>query len=154
MRRITGAILRDTVPAMIMRSACRGDARNTPAPNRSKSYRDDTVAIISMAQQARPKVIGHKADLRDQFTTASRLVVRIFASNCRSGKLICSYFPLSSRIDWDGWPGWLLLRASSEHILIVRALRAEESTRLPVHPSPILVPFERPLLPGIPKSGQ
>src|SRR5262245_65681592 len=67
-----------------------------------------------MAQQARPKVIGHKADLRAQFTTASRLVVRIFASNCRSGKLISSYFPLSRRIDWDGW--------------------------LPVHPSPILTP--------------
>src|SRR6185295_9562658 len=90
MRRITGAILRDTVPAMIMRSACRGDARKTPAPKRSRSYRDDDVAIISIAQQARPKVIGHKADLRDQFTTASRLVVRIFASNCRSRNLISS----------------------------------------------------------------
>src|SRR5438128_1014743 len=95
MRRITGAILRVTVPAMIMRSACRGDARKTPAPKRSKSYRDETVAIISIAQQARPKVMGHKADFRDQFTTASRLVVRIFASNCRSRKLISSYFPLS-----------------------------------------------------------
>src|ERR1700675_817334 len=88
MRRITGGILRATVPATIMRSACRGEARKTPAPNRSRSYRDDTVAIISMAQQARPNVIGHKADFRDQFTTASRLVVRIFASNCRSKKLI------------------------------------------------------------------
>jgi hypothetical protein len=41
-----------------------------------------------MAQQARPNVIGHNADFRDQFTTASRLVVRIFASNCLSRKLI------------------------------------------------------------------
>src|SRR5262249_45335676 len=90
MRRITGAILRVTVPAMIMRSACRGEARNTPAPKRSKSYRDDEVAIISMAQQASPNVIGHKADFRDQLTTASILVVRIFASNCLSRKLICS----------------------------------------------------------------
>src|SRR4029077_8109781 len=88
MRRITGAILRVTVPAMIMRSACRGEARKTPAPKRSMSYRDATVAIISMAQQARPNVIGHNADLRDQFTTASRLVVRIFASNCLSRKLM------------------------------------------------------------------
>src|SRR5437667_1462614 len=95
MRRITGAILRATVPAMIMRSACRGEARKTPAPKRSMSYRDATVAIISMAQQARPNVIGHKADFRDQFTTASRLVVRIFASNCLSRKLIYFYFPLS-----------------------------------------------------------
>src|SRR5262245_10431497 len=90
MRRITGAILRVTVPAIIMRSDCRGEARKTPAPKRSKSYRDEEVAIISMAQQARPNVIGHKADFRDQFTTASRLVVRIFASNCLSRKLICS----------------------------------------------------------------
>src|SRR6185295_11034388 len=99
MRRITGAILRDTVPAMIMRSACRGDARKTPAPKRSRSYRDDEVAIISMAQQARPKVIGHNADLRAQLTTASRFVVRIFASNCRSGKLI--FVPLFVKRYWS-----------------------------------------------------
>src|SRR6185295_6693386 len=95
MRRITGAILRVTVPAIIMRSACRGEARKTPAPKRSMSYRDDTVAIISIAQQARPNVIGNNADFRDQFTSASRLVVRIFASNCRSNKLICAFLPLS-----------------------------------------------------------
>src|SRR5215211_7510699 len=87
MRRITGAILRVTVPATIMRSDCRGEARNTPAPNRSRSYRDDTLAIISMAQQARPNVIGHKADFLAQLTTASRLVVMMLASNCRSKKL-------------------------------------------------------------------
>ena len=51
---------------------------------RSISYREDTVAIISIAQQARPNVIGNNADFRDQFTNASRLVVRIFASNCLS----------------------------------------------------------------------
>src|SRR4026209_358790 len=98
MRRITGAILRVTVPAMIIRSACRGEARKTPAPNRSRSYRDETVAIISIAQHARPNVIGHKADFRDQFTTASRLVVRIFASNCLSRKLIRSTPPLQKGI--------------------------------------------------------
>src|ERR1043165_7537462 len=100
MRRITGAILRVTVPAMIMRSACRGEARKTPAPERSMSDRDDTVAIISIAQQARPNVIGNNADFRDQFTSASRLVVRIFASNCRSRRLIC-VLPLLLQMDGE-----------------------------------------------------
>src|SRR5213594_2765779 len=88
MRRITGAILRVTVPATILRSDCRGEARNTPAPKRSMSYREDTLAIILIAQQASPKVIGQSADFLDQFTTASRVVVITFASNCRSNTLI------------------------------------------------------------------
>src|SRR6476661_4912072 len=100
MRRITSAILRDTVPATIIKSDCRGDARNTPAPNRSMSYRDDTVAIISIAQQANPKVIGHNADFRAQFTSASKLVVITFASSCRSRKLIL-YSP-PQPLEWLG----------------------------------------------------
>src|SRR6185369_8276001 len=138
MRRITGAILRVTVPAIIMRSACRGEARKTPAPNRSMSYRDDTVAIISMAQQARPNVIGNKADFRDQFTSASRLVVRIFASNCRSRRLIF-VFPLLLQIkgDCQGLPRPRVPRAQ-------RAFRQ----------SPRSIPFERSLLPRVPESDQ
>src|SRR4026209_2613457 len=85
---MTGAILRETVPATIMRSDCRGEARKTPAPKRSRSYREETLAIISIAQQASPKVIGHSADFRAQLTTASRFVVTIFASNWRSSKLM------------------------------------------------------------------
>src|SRR5581483_5930451 len=87
MRRITGAIFRVTVPATIMRSDCLGEARNTPAPKRSMSYRDDTVAIISIAQQANPNVMGHSDDFRAQHTKASRLVVRMFGSSWRSKKL-------------------------------------------------------------------
>ena len=34
---MTGAIFREIVPARIIRSACRGEGRNTPAPNRSRS---------------------------------------------------------------------------------------------------------------------
>src|SRR3712207_3210221 len=90
MRRMTLAIFRETVPATIIRSACLGEARNTPAPNRSMSYRDETVAIISMAQQASPNVIGHREDLRAQLVKASRVVVITFASNCRSRTLIVS----------------------------------------------------------------
>ena len=71
---ILGAIFPVTVPATIMRSACRGDARKI-MPKRSKSYLDAPVAIISMAQQARPNSRYHKDDLRAQFTTRSRRVV-------------------------------------------------------------------------------
>src|SRR5207237_3345452 len=41
---------------------------NTPAPKRSMSKRPAPVAIISIAQQARPNVIGQMADLRAQLT--------------------------------------------------------------------------------------
>src|SRR5947209_19837676 len=54
---------------MMMRSLWRGLGRNTPAPKRSMSKRPAPVAIISMAQQASPNVIGHSADLRPQFTS-------------------------------------------------------------------------------------
>src|SRR5580765_2829496 len=53
---------------MIIRSLCRGLGRNTPAPKRSMSKREAPVAIISIAQQARPNVIGQIADLRAQLT--------------------------------------------------------------------------------------
>jgi len=53
-----GDILFVSVPAMIMQSDCRGLARKT-TPNRSMSYRGAAKCIISIAQHARPKVIGH-----------------------------------------------------------------------------------------------
>src|SRR5437588_10946646 len=53
---------------MMTRSLCRGLGRKTPAPKRSISKRPAPVAIISIAQQARPKVIGQIADLRAQLT--------------------------------------------------------------------------------------
>src|SRR5215470_16868258 len=72
-----GAIFSVGVPATIMRSDWRGLGRKTPAPNRSISNRDAPVAIISIAQQAKPKVIGHNADLRAQLKTKSAVVVMI-----------------------------------------------------------------------------
>jgi hypothetical protein len=48
----------EIVPATIMTSHCRGDGLNTSAPNRARSNLAAPVAIISMAQQAKPKVIG------------------------------------------------------------------------------------------------
>ncbi|TNN40878.1 hypothetical protein EYF80_048956 [Liparis tanakae] len=53
-----GAILLVSVPATIMTSDCRGLARNT-TPKRSMSYRGAAMCIISTAQHARPKVMGH-----------------------------------------------------------------------------------------------
>ena len=68
---MTGAIFCETRPAMIIRSDCRGDGRNTSAPKRAMSKRDAPIDIISMAQQARPKVMGQIEFLRTQFTTLS-----------------------------------------------------------------------------------
>ena len=65
MRRSIGAILIVTVPDTIIRSEWRGDAHGT-MPRRSTSKRDANVAIISIAQHARPNVTGHTDDLRAQ----------------------------------------------------------------------------------------
>src|SRR5215471_10110374 len=75
MRRRTGAILRETRPETIITSACRGEARKTSEPKRARSLRPLVAFIISMAQQARPKVAGHRDDLRAQLINESRLVV-------------------------------------------------------------------------------
>src|ERR1041385_5945960 len=72
---MTGPIFKVGVPATIIKSDWRGLGRKTPAPKRSMSKRDAPVAIISMAQQASPNVIGHSADLRAQLKTKSTVVV-------------------------------------------------------------------------------
>ena len=69
MRFTTGAIFSVTVPATIIRSLCRGLGRNTSEPKRAMSKRAVDEAIISIAQQASPNVIGHTADLRAQLNT-------------------------------------------------------------------------------------
>src|SRR5439155_23938867 len=74
MRRNIGAILMDTVPDTIIRSEWRGEAQGT-MPSRSTSKREQKVAIISMAQHARPNVTGHTDDLRAQLRNASAAVV-------------------------------------------------------------------------------
>lgn len=68
--RNAGAILFVSVPATIMTSDWRGEARNT-MPNLSISYRDAAACIISTAQQAKPNVMGHIEPLRAQFTSSS-----------------------------------------------------------------------------------
>src|ERR1700729_4146198 len=68
---ITGAIFCDTRPAIIIRSLCRGEGRNTSAPKRAISYREPPIDIISIAQQASPNVIGHTEFFRTQLIAAS-----------------------------------------------------------------------------------
>src|SRR3984957_1767586 len=65
----TGDIFSVTVPATIIRSAWRGDGRNTSEPNRAMSNRDVVEAIISIAQHANPNVSGQIALLRAQLKT-------------------------------------------------------------------------------------
>src|SRR5579871_108388 len=72
--RITGAILFETRPAIIIKSLCRGEGRNTSAPKRAISKREAPIDIISIAQQARPKVIGQIELLRIQLTAESSVV--------------------------------------------------------------------------------
>src|SRR5947199_7046624 len=75
-RRRAGAIFRDSRPATIIRSDWRGDPRKTSAPKRAMSYRPQLIAIISMAQHARPNVTGQIADRRAHCTIFSTVVVR------------------------------------------------------------------------------
>src|SRR4029453_4388749 len=76
MRLSIGAILIVTVPDTIIRSEGRGEAHGT-MPKRSTSKRDANVAIISIAQQARPNVTGQIDDLRAQLKIFSVDVVTI-----------------------------------------------------------------------------
>src|ERR1700722_6764989 len=85
MRLTTGAIFSVTVPATIIRSLCRGLGLNTSEPKRAMSKRAVDDAIISMAQHARPNVIGQSADLRAQLKTESTVEIMKFFSN-----LFCS----------------------------------------------------------------
>src|SRR5260221_13230980 len=76
MRRRAGAIFRDRRPATIMRSDWRRLARNTSAPKRAMSYREQLMAIISIAQHARPNVTGQIDERRAHCTIFSTVVVR------------------------------------------------------------------------------
>eukprot|EP00200_Dunaliella_tertiolecta_P018709 CAMPEP_0202405494 /NCGR_PEP_ID=MMETSP1128-20130828/7160_1 /ASSEMBLY_ACC=CAM_ASM_000463 /TAXON_ID=3047 /ORGANISM="Dunaliella tertiolecta, Strain CCMP1320" /LENGTH=152 /DNA_ID=CAMNT_0049010181 /DNA_START=454 /DNA_END=909 /DNA_ORIENTATION=- len=70
--RSAGAILFVSVPATIIQSDWRGEGRKI-MPKRSKSYLEAPACIISMAQQARPNVMGQMEPERAQFTTVSSL---------------------------------------------------------------------------------
>src|SRR5258707_14169990 len=83
---MTGAIFCERRPATIIRSAWRGDGRKTSEPNRAISKRAADMDIISMAQQARPKLSGQMELLRGQFTALSRDVKMMPSSSRRLPK--------------------------------------------------------------------
>src|SRR5467141_365934 len=83
MRRSGGAIFRDRRPATIIRSDWRGLPRKTSAPKRAMSYREQLIDIISIAQQARPKVTGQIDDRRAHCTIFSTVVVRTGISDSK-----------------------------------------------------------------------
>src|SRR5262245_38550331 len=73
-----------------MRSACRGEARNSSMPHLDRSYRPAPADIISIAQHARPNVAGHIDCFRAQPTARSRVVrttPRSTSSSISSGVL-------------------------------------------------------------------
>src|SRR6266850_4186000 len=72
--RMTGAILLETRPAMMIKSDWRGDGRNTSAPKRAISQSEAPIDIISIAQQARPNVMGQMELFRIQLTAESSVV--------------------------------------------------------------------------------
>ena len=94
----------ETRPETISRSAWRGEARNASIPKRAMSYREETIDIISIAQQASPNVSGHIDFVCDQATAFSS-VVSISLSSSSSAPSSRSKTPgpfagHSTRSDW------------------------------------------------------
>src|SRR5882762_9970217 len=70
----TGAILFTMVPAIMITSACLGEALATSNPNREKSYLAPATAIYSIPQQLVAKVKGHKEFDLAQLMISSNLL--------------------------------------------------------------------------------
>src|SRR5260370_8913741 len=83
---MAGAIFCESRPATIIRSAWGGDGRKTSEANRATSKRAADMDIISMAQQARPKLSGQMELLRAQFTALSSVVKMMPSSSRRLPK--------------------------------------------------------------------
>src|SRR5215469_3936016 len=67
-----------------MTSDCLGENRITSAPKRAMSYREQAVAIISIAQHARPIGMGQSEFLRIQLIHASSREKMTFPSTLES----------------------------------------------------------------------
>ena len=70
-----------TRPDTISRSAWRGEARNASIPKRAMSYRESTIAIISIAQHESPNWSGHIDFVCDQATAFWSVVRPSFDSS-------------------------------------------------------------------------
>src|SRR5215203_726262 len=138
MRRSTGAIFRDSRPATIIRSDWRGEPRKTSAPKRAMSYRDALIAIISMAQQARPNVTGQIDERRAQRTTLSTVVVRTGISKW-SDIFGTRGFWIAILDSDSGFGFWIRILDSDSGLGFWIGTRdsAIMDERLGIHPSPI-----------------
>src|ERR1035441_5027080 len=74
---MTGAFLWQARPATIIKSDWRGEGLKTSAPKRAISNREAPIDIISMAQQARPNVIGHIELLRTQLHLLAQAKIEV-----------------------------------------------------------------------------
>src|SRR2546429_8835255 len=101
----TGAIFCETRPETIMRSAWRGEARDASLPNRALSKRAWAVAIISIAQQARPNCAGHSEFRRAHETTRSTVVVTTLLSRARRSASVASACDPARDIRGPCWGG-------------------------------------------------
>src|SRR3954453_24110487 len=135
MRRMTGAILIEMRPERIRRSAWRGEARNASKPKRATSTREATMDIISIAQQASPKVAGNIALPRAQLTALSSVVVMM---RC------CTY---SSR----SWPSMSPRSMSRARSCWTRKsdFAGSAFSRLTISMSNVLAPLERAPSPDV-----
>src|SRR3712207_3875172 len=86
---MTGAIFCERRPETIMRSAWRGLERKTSDPKRARSYLEAVEAIISIAQQASPKVTGQ--------SEVSRLQSAIFVRKKPGAASLTRWAGLGSR---------------------------------------------------------
>src|SRR5207244_12993399 len=106
-----------------------GDARNSPIPQRDRSYWPAPVAIISIAQQARPNVAGHIDCFRAHPTARSSDVNRTPRST--SSSTSSGVFPrCTPSIRSTGTGGRLLPRNRP----VARAL-AHDGALLPIEPA-------------------
>src|SRR5665811_1045656 len=96
--RTMGAIFFVTVPATIMRSAWRGEARNSMPQRSGRSQRDIEALIISIAQQASTNWSHHSDWRRPQLKRKSIEVTNTFLSKRSSIRPIRGH--LSSTVSY------------------------------------------------------
>src|SRR5882724_4811665 len=95
------------------------------------SKRDAPVAIISIAQQARPNVMGQSADLRDQLKTKSTVVVMMPLDDSTISSLSFAI---------ESYPSQSAIRTSSPHSIRISQFAIRNSS---------LRPLERAFAPGV-----
>src|SRR3954453_1294420 len=135
MRRTTGAILIETRPERISRSAWRGEARNASKPKRATSTRAATIDIISIAQQARPNVAGKRAFERAQATALSIVVV-----STRSSTYLSRSSPSRSPRSMSRARSWRTRRSVASRPTF---------SRLTISMTSVLAPLERATSPHV-----